>query len=208
MRQTEAWTGDIGKEYTDRNALPLDKLDSLYLNRYGFSRTQLNSTFIGNLDKKIRILEVGSNIGNQLALLQKAGFTNLYGIDIQPYAVEIAKRKTQGINIIQGSAYDIPFKDNFFDLVLTSGLLIHIPPVEIEQALKEIIRCTRKYIWCFEYFAKQYTPIVWRGQQDLVWKTDFLEMFLKYPELRLAKQVSLKYIANHNVDMMFLLEKT
>jgi len=59
------------------------------------------------------------------------GFTNLYGIELQWYAVEKAKEYTKGINIIQGSGFDIPFKDGYFDLVITNGVLIHIAPKKI-----------------------------------------------------------------------------
>jgi len=90
------------------------------------------------------------------------GFQTLYGIELQEYAVEISKSRTKHINIIQGSAFDIPFKDNFFDLVFTSGLLIHIAPSDVEQILREIHRCTKKYIWGSEYFADSYTQVEYR----------------------------------------------
>ena len=72
-------------------------------------------TFLGNFDRSIRILEVGSNVGSQLNGLQKIGFKNLYGIEIQQSAVEISKQNTTNINIIKGSAFDIPFKDSYFN---------------------------------------------------------------------------------------------
>ena len=40
------------------------------------------------------------------------GFTDLYGIELQKYAVEKAKANTEYINIIQDSPFDIPYKDN------------------------------------------------------------------------------------------------
>ena len=73
------------------------------------------------------------------------GFTNLYGIELQGYAVELSKSRTHNINIIQGSAFDIPFKNEYFDLVFTSGLLIHIHPSNIREAMNEIYRCTKKF---------------------------------------------------------------
>jgi len=68
-----------------------------------------------------RILEVGCNVGNQLRMLQRMGFNNLYGIELQQYAIEKAKALTKRINIIHGVADDIPFKDGYFDMVFTSG---------------------------------------------------------------------------------------
>ena len=145
------WNGEFGKEYTYRNARTLEQVAASYAERYekDVTPTKLKGEFIGHINRSIRILEVGSNVGNQLLWLQSMGFENLYGIELQKYAIELSKSRTENINIINGSAFDIPFKDAFFDLVFTDGVLIHIGPLEIGQALKEIYRCSNKYIWGF-----------------------------------------------------------
>ncbi|HEX6334316.1 MAG TPA: pseudaminic acid biosynthesis-associated methylase, partial [Flavisolibacter sp.] len=120
-KQEEFWSGEFGKEYSDRNKWTIEEYDQFYVSEWGTSRTQMNLEFIGNLPRDIRILEVGCNIGMQLRLLQQMGFTNLYGIELQSYAVEKAKSLTSNINIIQGSGFDIPFRDGFFDVVVTNG---------------------------------------------------------------------------------------
>jgi len=183
-------------------------MELLYKKQYGITRTEMNSRFLDNLDRNIKILEVGSNIGNQLLCLQKAGFKNLYGIELQSYAVELSKSRTRDINIIQGSAFDIPFKNVFFDLVFTSGLLIHIVPEDIAKVLGEMYRCSKQYIWCFEYYADEYTQIDYRGHADLLWKTDFSKLFLaRFKEMELVREKHFKYRENDNVDVMFLLQK-
>ena len=151
-KQMEEWAGKFGEEYTDRNLMSLDELDQLYTDKFGISRTELNKEFLDDL-KINRILEVGCNVGNQLLLLKKMGYPNLWGIELQDYAVEIARKRTSGINIVKSSAFDIPFKDSYFDLVFTSGVLIHISPDDIDNALDEMYRCTNKYIWGFEYYS-------------------------------------------------------
>jgi len=208
-QQTEAWAGKFGQEYTDRNAITPDGMELLYSNNYGITRTEMNLEFIGDLERSIRICEVGSNIGNQLINLQKLGFKSLYGIEIQEYAVELSKSRTKNINIIQGTAFDIPYKDGFFDLVFTSGFLIHIAPSDLESALNEIYRCTSKYIWGFEYFAEKYTGIEYRGNDHLLWKADFAQIYLHaFDNLRLVKESRFRYLNSENVDSMFLLVKT
>jgi len=206
--QSNVWMGTFGKEYTDRNAITLEQMDELYKKSYGISRTELNEAFVGDLDRSVKILEVGSNLGNQLLSLQQMGFRNLYGIEINRYAVQQSKTNTEDINIIYGSAFDIPFKDGYFDLVFTSGVLVHIAPTDIEKALKEIHRCSREYIWGFEYYADSYTEVRYRGHGSLLWKTDFASLYLDmFDDLNLIEEKRMKYVENDNVDTMFLVRK-
>jgi len=207
-KQMEKWSGDFGKDYTDRNVFSLEELDALYKSKYGVTRTELNQRFLEGMDRSIRVLEVGSNVGNQLLCLQSMGFVNLYGIELQSYAVELSKARTKRINIIEGSAFDIPYKDGYFDLVFTSGVLIHISPSDIIRALREIFRCTREYIWGFEYCADEHTEITYRGHKELLWKANYAKLYLEqFEELKIVKEERLKYLTNDNVDAMFLLKK-
>jgi pseudaminic acid biosynthesis-associated methylase len=206
--QMAVWQGAFGREYTDRNALTLDEMEDLYRKNYGVSRTDLNKRFLEGMDHSIRILEVGCNIGNQLLSLQKIGFHNLYGIELQDYAVELAKSRTHRINIIQGSAFDIPFKNGFFDLVFTSGLLTHISPSDIHEAMHEIHRCTRKWIYGFEAHAEGYEEVAYRGHHSLFWKVDYAMLYRKiFEDLELLRQEGFKYLDSKNIDSMFLLRK-
>lgn len=207
--QMERWSGTFGQEYTDRNIFSAQELDDLYQKNYGITRTELNTQFLAGIDPAARILEVGSNVGNQLVCLQQGGFHNLYGIELQRYAVEVSKTRTQGINIIEGSAFDIPYKDDYFDLVFTSGVLIHINPSDINRAMSEIYRCAGEYIWGFEYYAPEYTEIIYRGQHNLLWKADFVKLYLElFDDLKLVRHEKVQYLENDNVDAMFLLRKS
>jgi pseudaminic acid biosynthesis-associated methylase len=207
MKQVELWQGAFGEEYTERNTYNPEQLDQFYLDIHGVTRSELNRRFLSDLELD-SVFEVGSNVGNQLRLLQSMGYQNLYGLELQHYAVEKAKALTEHINIIQGSAFDIPFKDKCFDLVFTSGVLIHISPNYINQALHEIYRVSRKYIWGLEYYADEYIEINYRGNNEAMWKGNYAKMLLDlYPDLKVVKTEKISYEANDNIDMMYLLEK-
>ena len=210
-KQTDFWSGQFGKEYTDRNPQTLEKWDRFYVDYYGIKKTDMNQEFLGHLDKDARILEVGCNIGLQLLGLQRAGFKNLYGIELQSYAVEKAKAGTKGINIIQGSGFDIPFKDEYFDVVYTAGVLIHIAPSDLPRIMSEMIRCSKKYIWGFEYYSPVLKEINYRGNQGFLWKMDYASEFLKVDRsLKKIKKKIYPFITERekgNEDAMYLLEK-
>jgi pseudaminic acid biosynthesis-associated methylase len=206
--QVQQWSSEFGKEYTERNPHTIEIMDGLYKKQFGLTRTELNLTFLDNFKRSIKILEVGSNVGAQLHGLQSIGFENLYGIEIQPYAVEVSKQSTKNINLIQGSAFDVPFKDSYFDLVFTSGVLIHINPDDLNIAMREIYRCTSEYIWGFEYYADKCSEIPYRGRRNLLWKANFAKLYLdKFRDLELVKEKRIKYLDNDNVDSMFLIRK-
>jgi pseudaminic acid biosynthesis-associated methylase len=206
--QMDFWQGQFGKEYNTRNSFSQTEWDQFYLKTWGVTKIDMNKKCIGDLPKDIKILEVGANIGMQLAGLQRMGFKNLYGVEIQHDAVELAKQNTTGINIVQGSAFDIPFKDNYFDLVFTSGVLIHIAPKDLPTVMDEMNRCSSKYIWGFEYYADKVTDIEYRGNTGFLWKADYGKMFEeRFPKLKTIKKDMYKYTDSENVDCMYLLSK-
>lgn len=206
-KQEKFWSSGFGKEYITRNKFnPID-LDKLYISKFGISRSKLNKEFLKNL-KINNVLEVGCNIGNQLALLQKHGFKNLYGIDIFPEAVEQAKSHTKNINIIEASALNLPFKDNHFNLVFTAGVLIHTHPQDLKKIMAEIYRTSGKYIWGYEYYSPKHVAINYRDNKNYAWKGDFCQMYLNlFPDLKVVKRKKLKYLDSNDTDEMFLLKK-
>tara|TARA_Y100000031_G_scaffold61033_1_gene68882 strand:+ start:1373 stop:2017 length:645 start_codon:yes stop_codon:yes gene_type:complete len=206
--QTDTWSSEFGKNYTDRCKKTPVQYDDMYTSLYGITRTELNKEFIGNIDRSARILEVGTNVGNQLKLLFKMGFRNLYGIELQFYPIKISRSKYYGISLLQASVFDVPFKDNAFDIVFTAGVLIHIGPDLLPLVLKEIYRCTRRYIWGFEYYNENFDEIKYRGNNGLLWKGDFGGLYLKhFPDLKIIKEKKYKYLSNENKNSMFLLGK-
>lgn len=208
-KQTEEWSSDFGRAYTDRGPKTPEEVDKEYLEYFGISRSSLDKEFLGDLDRDIKILEVGCNVGSILQGLKNMGFKNLYGIELQPYAVELSKKYCENINIIQGSAFDVPFKDEYFDMVYTSGVLIHISPDDIKLALREIYRCSKRYIWGCEYFSETHSLVEqYRGKTNLLWKADFAKLYIDiFSDLKLLKEKKFKYLHTENVDYMYMLEK-
>jgi len=207
--QEAVWDGDFGRDYTDRNTLDAQSLDDLWLRNYGVARSTINEEFLSGIPKNASFLEVGCNAGNQLLLLKQMGWSNLSGIELQCYALEIARSRLQDATLKQGSALALPWPDSGFDVVFTSGVLIHISPSDLRVAMEEIYRVSKEYIWCSEYYAPELTRITYRDRTELLWKMDFARQFKdRFPNLQLTREQRLPYLKNSNVDSVFLLRKT
>lgn len=206
--QQQFWKGNFSKGYLERNLFTPAQLDTEYRSLFGVTRRAMNREFVGSLPRDIRILEVGANFGMQLQKLQSMGFTNLYGVELNPRVADFGRKRVRGINLIEGDALNLPFKDGYFDLVFTSGVLIHIAPKDRAKAMKEMYRCSKKYIWGFEYFAEKSEEIPYRGNRNRLWKANFPALYQKqFPSLKLLKQKRYRYTGETNEDVMFLYTK-
>lgn len=219
-KELEQWRGDFGKEYTLRNMkvrplsfnaneVKIEAFEQDYLRIYGTTKLDLNRAFLGDIDRSIRILEVGTNVGLQLILLKQLGFSKLYGVEPQIQAVQILEKYDKDIKPVVATAFHLPFKDAYFDLVFTSGVLIHINPADIPLAMREIYRCSRKWIWGFEYYSPEILEVEYRSRKGLLWKADFANLYLQNcANLKLIKKQRLRHIQEPQLeDEMFLLEK-
>jgi len=206
--QSERWRNDFGRAYTDRNSLTPEALDALYRKNYGVARRELNQRFLADLPRSARILEVGCNEGNQLCALWEMGFRHLYGIEIQDYALRKARTRLEAAQLVLANAFEIPYPDGFFDVVFTSGVLMHIAPTDLPKALREIHRCAGRFIWGFEYYSPQRMEVRYRGHQSLLWKADYASLYLDlFDDLDAVRVEQIPYLEDANVDSMFLLSR-
>ena len=165
MKQLKTWQGDFGKAYTERNVMDWRKLMPAF------------RQMVGGLPLQ-RVLEVGCNRGhNLIALAEILGEkVEVVGIEPNQYALQAARGSSPQIGVLSGHALDLPFKEGYFDLTFTCGVLIHIPSPDLLEALREMYRVTRQYL------------LTYRGQGDLLWKRDYLRHWLsQFPDLHLVR---------------------
>jgi len=206
--QLEQWRGEFGRAYTDRNSLSPTALDALYRKNFGIARSELNQRFLAGIPRDARILEVGCNEGNQLCALREMGFRRIYGLEIQEYALRRARQRLESAQLALATAFEIPYPDRFFDVVFTSGVLIHIAPADLPRALREIHRCAGRFIWGHEYYSPQPVEVTYRGHKSLLWKADYARLYLDlFDDLDLVRAEQIPYLEDANVDCMFLLSR-
>lgn len=210
-KQQEVWTGSFGRAYTDRNQFEDDgAFNNFYISRYGRTRDEINSDWLGEIDHELPVLEVGANIGNQLRALRRLGFRRLFGVEIQRYCVEQAKLINPEVDVVESSAFDVPFKDSYFNVVFTNNVLIHIAPNDLPKVMDEMYRVSNRYIFGFEYFAPEIQEICYRGHNNLLWKADYAALFLaRFPDLKVVRQDLVSCLDEvGTTDKIYLLEKS
>ncbi len=89
-------------------------------------------------------LDVSCGTGEGLLILRKKTNGKIAGVDLSEEMLKIAKQKFSGKNIElkKASVDDIPYKDESFDVVLSTEAFHHYP--NPENAVKEMIRVLKK----------------------------------------------------------------
>lgn len=89
------------------------------------------------------VLDVGCNVGDSLRWAHEQGIERLRGVDINPAAVQAAARQLSGlgdVQVLHGSADELPFPDASADLVLCLEVLEHIPAELRARSVSEMAR--------------------------------------------------------------------
>ena len=86
------------------------------------------------------------------------GFTEVYGLDVNPKAIEII-RKAHPNYIFKCESIEEFEPVGRFDLVYTSGVLIHQDPKDLPKIVKKMERLSNKWIFGFEDYAPKFEKI-------------------------------------------------
>jgi ubiquinone/menaquinone biosynthesis C-methylase UbiE len=149
---------------TRRMGLFCMEYDTNYWNKYTDENKSNNNEefakFIRDLATSLRannVLEVGCNTGNDLRLFPEN--FEVYGLDMNEYALDIAIQRFPSFNFKNGSITKMPYEDSSIDFVFTHNVLNYIPEKEMDKAINELYRVSRKYILNCELFDEDESSI-------------------------------------------------
>lgn len=156
--------------------------DTEYWNKYtDDNESKYNeefSKFIKDLATSLRsnnVLEVGCNSGNDLR-----NFPNdfdVHGVDLNDHALDIAKKKFPSFKFKNGSIIDLPYEESSIDFVFTHNVLNYINENEIDKAIDELYRVSKKYILNCESYDENESPI--DGKSN-AWKRNVYKRWLSF----------------------------
>ncbi len=176
-RLEQLWAGDFGESYTERNAAAGDRRGPFWSSLFAKYPSS-------------RVLEVGCNLGTNLRwICQHVPACEVCGVDISPHALERLRSSLPTVNAVWAPARSLPFRDGWFDLVFTAGVLIHQPEATLPLVMLELVRCSRRYVLCMEYFAERSVAVPYRGQAGALFKRNYGGIYQELsPELTLLEK--------------------
>lgn len=176
VRLMQLWSGPFGDDYVERNR------------EEGNIREPFWQKTLTIIDAQT-VLEVGCNIGQNLRWIATLRSPqNVYGVDINLKALNELRRTLPDVNAIWSPGHELPFRDRWFDLVFTMGVLIHQPESTLPLVMAEIFRCSRRYVLCGEYFAEKTIEVPYRNQRRALFKRNYGRLYQElFPELSVIR---------------------
>ncbi|OGL59943.1 hypothetical protein A2752_04510 [Candidatus Uhrbacteria bacterium RIFCSPHIGHO2_01_FULL_46_23] len=136
--------------------------------------------------KKLRprsILEAGCGFGRNLNFLieQRIRSEILTGADISAKLLA-QSGLPKAVKLVRADVLNLPFNNRSFDLVFTHGLLMHVNPRNLNRAMAELIRITKKYLIIIEEVRPWPQPLnyfTWAHDYDKIIKSLPLKVMIK-----------------------------
>ena len=159
------WSGDFGKEYTERNRVDWSL-------RVPLLRRMIEQTGATSF------LDVGCNAGWNLCALRNINpGVEMSGVDVNDDA--LAQAADEGFDVVKMPASEVAefFGSDSAQMVITSGVLIHVPPHELEATMRAIVDVSAQYVLCIEYDAPEEKMVEYRGHAHRLWKRPFGKLY-------------------------------
>ncbi len=172
--QEEFWASEFGDAYIERNIG-----DDLLARK-----TALFANIMSRADRIQSVIEFGCNVGlNLVALKRLMPTADLTGIEINARAA--GRAEESGVSVARRSILGYRAEQHF-DLVLISGVLIHIDPAQLSDVYDALHSACGRYLCVVEYYSPDPVEVSYRGHKNRLFKRDFAgELLDRFGDLRL-----------------------
>lgn len=143
-----------------------------------------------------RILEIGCSTGHRLAAIADVLHSTCYGIDPSAAAIEQGRNLYPHLHLQQGTADDLPYDPNFFDLIIFGFCLYLCDPTDhfkiawqADQALAD-----KGFILIKDFSpARSYRNSYSHKDSVYSYKMEFSRMFSWHPAYSLVSRAYLEH---------------
>ena len=133
-------------------------------------------------NKNINLIEIGCGEGSLLSHIRKERHWNLYGID--PSKEAIQKANKVGINASVGTADNLSFKENTFDIILFGFCLYLCDINDLFKIANQTNRIAKKKAWIIivDFWSDEFRKVPYKHLEGVYSsKYDFSKMFSWHP---------------------------
>ncbi len=149
-----------------------------------------------------KVLDVGCAWGKTLKYWKKRGIKSV-GVDVADVAIKFCTKK--GFKCFKSSATDLSiFKDNEFDLYMASDVYEHLMTEDLDYAIAEAKRVTKKYL-----LIRPHPVLDKRGRRNIkdalhltVWSLEEWQEFFESHGLKIIKVGENGEVTYKNVFLM------
>lgn len=175
--QEAFWAGSFGDEYTERNR----DADGQSVE----SRLIVYAQVARNTGRWTTVLDLGANRGlNGLTIRRLFPQAKVTAVEINKVAAEHLKTFLDDVHVCSIFDFVPPQK---YNLVMITGVLIHINPELLPLAYDKIQQSAQRYVLMSDYYNPTPVEVEYRGHKDKLFKRDFAGEFMdRYPEFKLV----------------------
>jgi ubiquinone/menaquinone biosynthesis C-methylase UbiE len=149
----KSWEENIYKQGRHLNKYPYDLVISIIAREF--------SDIPKKDRRRITGLDLGCGGGNNTKFFAESGF-DVYGIDASGIAIETSKNrfKDWGLkgNFVQGNFLKLPYKDNYFDIVLDRESLYMNNFADVKKSIGEVYNKMKKKGMFISFFYSFFHP--------------------------------------------------
>lgn len=122
-------------KHTSKNPIQKFLINNFYSSLISLSRSLEPTT----------ILDAGCGEGFTMNKLKENGIgKKIEGVEYSKDAIQLGKKLFPNLTFKEGSAYDMPYENNSFDLIVCTEVLEHLE--DPKKAIRELLRVTKKYL--------------------------------------------------------------
>jgi ubiquinone/menaquinone biosynthesis C-methylase UbiE len=182
MNQKEVFLASEGDAWFSRNKVVVENFDFSADDEIVACLREIIDHSGASTDRPLKILEIGCGDGSRLAYLARTWSVEAFGVEPSAQAVQVACNR--GVNAIQGTADQLPFKNAMFDIVVFGFCLYLSDREDLFRIAQEADRVLKSDAWLVvhDFYSKSPVRREYHHRSGLhTYKMDYRTLFCWHP---------------------------
>jgi len=153
------------------------------------------------LAKKLKVLEIGCGNGSRLGYIKSKYQAEVYGLD--PSKNAVLEALNLGVNAVQGTADELPFSTDFFDVLIFGFCLYLCDREDLFKINYEADRILNDdgFIIIIDFFSQHHTTRKYHHKDGLLsYKMDYTKLFTWHPYYNMISNHIIHHVSKKITD--------